>query len=408
MTATPAVSDVTVDVNACSPHEWRFCASLFADHNIYQTTAYAQQRAGEMGAENASALIRRGNELIGMAQVRIKRLPVVHAGVAYVFRGPLWRRSSASAGDLAAVLGALYERFGTRDGLEIRLVPAVTDLDDPSDTVAALRSRGFEPRVPQTREQTIYLDLDPDLDTLRQGLAQKWRNGLNQSLKKGITVETRTDDEAMATFQALYDEMWTGKRFETGVSVSSFRRVQAVLHAEEKLAVSLAYGDGAVIAGHVSSQLGDTCIYLLGASNEEGRKRKASYLLQWKTIEHAKAAGARWYDLGGIDPEANPGVYHFKSGLGGRTCSFVGESVPDVCCCHWRKRRIDSSRPSGKTASASWKPKRRYWVAWVRLRQICPWRESRRGGMGKLVCPWCASYRRGGLLRSKTLLQYAR
>jgi len=190
-----------------------------------------------------------------------------------------------------------------------------------------LRSAGFVRRQERPVERTIYLDLSPDLDALRQGLAQKWRNGLNQSERRNVTVEARTDDAAMGAFETLYDEMWTGKRFETRVSVSSFRRVQAALPADQKLTVRLAYYDGDVIAGHVASCLGDTCIYMLGASNEEGRRRKASYLLQWKTIEAAKAAAARWYDLGGIDPKANPGVYRFKAGLGGRECCFLGEYV---------------------------------------------------------------------------------
>lgn len=324
---TRTVTDTAVEVNACSVDDWRTHAAGFCDSSVYQTCAFAQQRAQEMNADSERVLVRRGVDVVGMAQVRIKRLPMMSVGVAYVFRGPLWRRDSASVDAFREVAAAIREEFGVRRGLEVRIAASVTDRTDSAGCAAALQSAGFAPREDQTPERTIYLDLTPELETLRKGLAQKWRNGLNQSLRREVTVETRTDDEAMATFEALYDEMWAGKRFETGVSVSSFRRVQAALHADEKLAVSLAYHGGTAIAGHVASCLGDTWIYLLGASNDEGRDRKASYLLQWKTIEQAKAAGARWYDLGGIDPEANPGVYHFKSGLGGRECSFVGEFV---------------------------------------------------------------------------------
>jgi hypothetical protein len=34
--------------------------------------------------------------------------------------------------------------------------------------------------------------------------------------------------------------------------------------------------------------------------------------MQW-----LKENGVRWYDLGGIDPDQNPGVYHFKKGMSG-------------------------------------------------------------------------------------------
>jgi len=327
MIAARTVTDTTVEVNGCSVDEWRSYAARFRDYNVYQTCAFAQQRAEEMNAECERVLVRRGSVIIGMAQVRIKRLPLMNMGVAYVFRGPSWRRDSASPDDFRAVVAAMGEAYSACRGLEVRIAPGMTDLTDSVSHAAALEAAGFSPRAGQSLERTILLDLTPEPDALRQGLAQKWRNGLNQALRHDVTVETRTDDEAMATFQALYDEMWADKRFETGVRVSSFRQVQAALHADEKLAVSLASHGGAAIAGHVSSCLGDTCIYLLGASTRDGRDRKASYLLQWRTIEQAKAAGARWFDLGGIDPEANPGVYHFKSGLGGNECSFVGEFV---------------------------------------------------------------------------------
>ena len=60
------------------------------------------------------------------------------------------------------------------------------------------------------------------------------------------------------------------------------------------------------------------------ASNEEGRRAKASYLLQWRVIQAAREKGFQWYDLGGIDPEKDPGVHHFKQGLRGRDIRAPG------------------------------------------------------------------------------------
>jgi lipid II:glycine glycyltransferase (peptidoglycan interpeptide bridge formation enzyme) len=44
----------------------------------------------------------------------------------------------------------------------------------------------------------------------------------------------------------------------------------------------------------------------------------ASYLVQWQILTQLAALGVSQYDLNGIDPVANPGVYHFKKGLAGR------------------------------------------------------------------------------------------
>ncbi len=42
-----------------------------------------------------------------------------------------------------------------------------------------------------------------------------------------------------------------------------------------------------------------------------------------------KENGVHWYDLGGIDPEHNPGVFHFKKGAVGNGRYTNG---PDVSC----------------------------------------------------------------------------
>ena len=72
---------------------------------------------------------------------------------------------------------------------------------------------------------------------------------------------------------------------------------------------------GAPVAGLVVSAIGGSAIYLLGATSDDGLKSKGAYLLQWNMIQWLKQNGVRWYDLGGIDPEANRGVYSFKKGI---------------------------------------------------------------------------------------------
>ena len=77
------------------------------------------------------------------------------------------------------------------------------------------------------------------------------------------------------------------------------------------------------VAGLVASAMGDSAIYLLGATSDAGLNSKGAYLLQWTLIPWLKERGVKSYDLGGIDPEGNPGVYHFKRGLSGiDTCQI--------------------------------------------------------------------------------------
>ncbi len=66
------------------------------------------------------------------------------------------------------------------------------------------------------------------------------------------------------------------------------------------------------------------CDYL-AAATEAGRKSRSSYATLWQLLLHCKEQGVVSYDLGGIDPQENPGVYTFKKETGAREMKFVGE-----------------------------------------------------------------------------------
>src|SRR5208283_5725305 len=84
---------------------------------------------------------------------------------------------------------------------------------------------------------------------------------------------------------------------------------------------------GVPVAGLVASAMGNSAIYLLGATSDDGLNSKGAYLSQWTLIRWLKERGAKSYDLGGIDPETNPGVYHFKRGFSGADVCHINPLV---------------------------------------------------------------------------------
>jgi lipid II:glycine glycyltransferase (peptidoglycan interpeptide bridge formation enzyme) len=109
--------------------------------------------------------------------------------------------------------------------------------------------------------------------------------------------------------------MITRKQFKEYVNPVSMGQMNKELDDQYKMKIFIAYKDKLPVASLVGSAIGDTGVYLLGASNEVGMKNNASYLLQWEMIKWLKQKGCRRYDLGGINIDDNPGVYHFKSGI---------------------------------------------------------------------------------------------
>ena len=124
-------------------------------------------------------------------------------------------------------------------------------------------------------------------------------------------------------FMDMYKEMWARKRFETSVNVDEFRRIQEELTGNQRMKVLICRQGDTPVASIVCSAMGNSAIYLLGATSDHGLKSKGAYLLQWETIKWLQTRGVRFYDLGGIDPERNPGVYEFKSGLSGDDLSQI-------------------------------------------------------------------------------------
>ena len=98
------------------------------------------------------------------------------------------------------------------------------------------------------------------------------------------------------------------KKFKVFVNPYRMGKMNEELNDEYKLKIFMAYKDKLPIACIIGSAIGNTGIYLLGASNEIGMKNKGSYLVQWEMIKWLKQRGCQIYDLGGINLDDNPGV----------------------------------------------------------------------------------------------------
>ena len=62
----------------------------------------------------------------------------------------------------------------------------------------------------------------------------------------------------------------------------------------------------------VSVKFGDTTIYLIGVTNNKGKKFQANYVLLWEAILEAQRNGCKWFDIGGLNKTTPKGISHFK------------------------------------------------------------------------------------------------
>jgi lipid II:glycine glycyltransferase (peptidoglycan interpeptide bridge formation enzyme) len=304
--------------------EWDAAAPLFRDLSYCQCSSYAEAAAGDVGAETEFVAVYRAAELIGLANVRVKRLPFSPFGVAYVSHGPLTARGEGFSAELFGhCLDALRREYVEVRRLVLRIVPPLRGGLWREAQLRCLEMRNFQP-AGWWEENTFILDLAKPLSEIRKDFNGKWRGHLSKAQRSNIEVTRSAALEDFDRFEPLFLGLVQEKGFSVAQDVCFFRRVQSRAQPYEQLVAHLAWHDGELVAGHIGSFAGDTAVYLLGASTSKGREIRASYLLQWAVIEYAKSVGNCYYDLGGVDQQANPKVYEFKQRLNGRLVTKAG------------------------------------------------------------------------------------
>jgi len=314
---------------------WQQLALNFSDYRYQQLWDFGIACAARLNADSDHIAVYKDNELIGLADVRIKKIPFVPAGVAYINAGPMVRKDNdrqKNTERLQIVLECLIDTYVKQKKFILRIQPVIGSGDWNDLLETQLMASGYIINKQIQPYRTFIVDISQSIEIIRKQLNQKWRNCLNNSEKRGLLVKTGTDDDLFSIFISLYNELIKRKKFDVDLEPEFYFQAQKNLAAHEKFLVTVIYDEDQPVAGHVATILGDTCVYLLGATSDKGLKNNSAYIAQWSVIQAAKERGCLWYDLGGIDPEENPGVYHFKKGLGGQDIESPGtfEYYPDI------------------------------------------------------------------------------
>ena len=158
---------------------WHRSMQDFDDANIYQTWNFAVLAQNEKIVKHIA--IYADQNLIGLVKVRIRKVPILNRGIAYILNGPVWqkRNQENNIQILSDILVALRDEFVVKQQLVLRIQPYI--FSDMVSNFDFIENFGFK-RVEKIRPyQTLVLYLDKDLDEIRKSFKQKWRNCLNQS-----------------------------------------------------------------------------------------------------------------------------------------------------------------------------------------------------------------------------------
>lgn len=321
------VADYTVEVDCVDRDTWCGILQKFDDANFYQTWSYGAIRWGENNLSHI--VLRKEGEIVAAAQVRIVKLPLIASGIAYISWGPMYKVMGQEIDEenFLQIIRVLYKVYVKERKLLLRIVP--NQINEAGEVIQhILETEGFKLQRDVEPKRTILVDLSPSLEELRKGLRRKWRQTLGYAEKKELEVIEGTNIQMFEPAIRLYKEMHKRKKFAQFVDMEKLRPIQEDLPSEISMRIMLINFEGEPVGALIFSAIGDTGLPLLAATANKGLKLNSSYVIFWKMVNYLKMHGCRWLDLGGINPERNPGGYTFKSGIGGKNGKdvyFIGQ-----------------------------------------------------------------------------------
>ncbi len=298
--------------------EWDRLLEKTGRSNALQSWGYGDAKHTTEGWQVRRGVFLEAGEPRAIVQVLQKRV----AGILLVSRlnrGPLFLQVPTFQ-DQETVWRQLSLLGDWRRARALFVAP---EMDLSGASLLLLAELGFRTR-PGRSWSSARIDLSMDLTAIRKGLNGKWRNMLASSEKAGLALTVDPSPEAFEWIVREYEQLMRDREF-VGPPPKLLREWRAGVTDDEPMVVLRAVEGGETVAGVCLALHGSSATYLLGWNGDRGRRSRASHYLLWHSIEYLKQAGLRWFDLGGIDEVANPGIAQFKLGMGGEFYDSVGE-----------------------------------------------------------------------------------
>ena len=303
---------VTWEQYSGSAEEWDGHVETLSG-GFYQTYGWGEVRR-VAGWQPLRLLARRDGLVIASASVLVKRKFGV--AVCWVPGAPLGLSDVIDSKFLAALSSVLSTRlFYCRISL---LRP------DLGDEAAFLSDSGWKrPAVAMSSGLTMSYALAGDEAERLKRTSGNWRHNLKRSRRYGLRFEHWGAPDVDA-ISALYREMESLKSITEQHSAAELAAI--FTHCGDRVIVYRCLdSEGRLLAIRAAGLCGATAMDLLAVAGGEARKVYASYATLWALLDHCSRLGLREYDLSGVDPVGNKGVFDFKHGTGAGLVECLGE-----------------------------------------------------------------------------------
>ncbi len=179
------------------------------------------------------------------------------------------------------------------------------------------------PRVLMGGELSILYSLGDGKQERLQKASGNWRHNLKRSGRHGLIVERWLLPDA-AEISNLYREMEALKSLPIQHDHTEIESIFSDCR-ERVIVFRCLNSKGKLLAVRAAGFCGSRAMDLLAVAGAEARKVYASHATLWALLSYCEDIGINEYDLSGVDPVRNKGVYDFKHGTGGILTTYIGE-----------------------------------------------------------------------------------
>jgi lipid II:glycine glycyltransferase (peptidoglycan interpeptide bridge formation enzyme) len=293
---------------------WDGLLMEFPDYTVYQSYRWGEHRRHCGWAPHRLTATEAG-KTIAMAQIMVRRFPLGVA-LAWVNGGPIGDIEASGEPFRIAVGRALGSR-----SLYCRVRPMREQNSQDVDRMKAMA--WFKSEAQVHGERSLVYSPSED-EEIREGRASgNWRHNLRRASKYGHATSVWSQPDADEIL-AVYEAMQSQKNLPEQVSRAA---LSSLLGEFDGQCVIVRCNDpqGRLLALRGALLLGSKAWDMLAAATPAARKVYASHAVFWELMRQCASRGVQCYDMSGIDPVGNKGVYDFKKGTGAGEVSYLGE-----------------------------------------------------------------------------------
>jgi len=319
----------TWNVRILSFDEWEKYWALCSETNLLQSWQYGEAKYFSEGWKPLRFLIVDANgEPIALAQVLTKSWPIV-GGIARLNRGPIFfynKSLEKNSLHMLVTVQAIIQEMSRRNCRVFQIAPEYYESDEID---IELKSLGMK-KLSYSAWESGKISLALDENALLMSFEGTWRNSMRKGERLGVIVRKFAQDEYSVNLLIKQYARFKSIRGFDGISEKLLHQLSLQKGREWCFTVFTASKEGAhdseaPIGLVMTIRSGDTAIYLVGISDEIGRKMQVNSVLLWHAIISAKRDGCKWFDIGGLNQETPKGIGNFKRGLNAIPYRLIGE-----------------------------------------------------------------------------------